>query len=279
MSTPRKKVLLTGASGSIAGQLLPALRKAYDLTLVDVVSHDRTGSEVDDVRVCDLLQEDPTSFAELCQGVDTIVHTGYVRPAGEPTYAAERQNVDLMNRVYETALASGVRRVVSASTNQASKWYEKPYYAGLLDRVSPDDYPRPDSFYGWAKVAYESLGFLYASGSVGRALEVVQIRVVVPREVDAANFADRPREQYFRDIAGYISPRDMQQLFLKSIDTVDIKDRFGVPFQIFYGVSNNARTFWSITNAREVIDYQPVDDSEVTFAHDIATMKSDVDQH
>jgi NAD+ dependent glucose-6-phosphate dehydrogenase len=37
-------------------------------------------------------------------------------------------------------------------------------------------------------------------------------------------------------------------------------------------VSNNARTFWSITNARAVIGYAPEDDSEVRFADDIARM-------
>jgi len=41
---------------------------------------------------------------------------------------------------------------------------------------------------------------------------------------------------------------------------------------IYYGVSNNARTFWSITNARRVIDYRPEDDSEVRFAEGIARL-------
>jgi hypothetical protein len=47
---------------------------------------------------------------------------------------------------------------------------------------------------------------------------------------------------------------------------------YGVPFHIFYGVSNNARIFWSITNARRVIGYEPQDDSEVHFAEDIARL-------
>ena len=51
-----------------------------------------------------------------------------------------------------------------------------------------------------------------------------------------------------------------------------IADAEGVPFQIFYGVSGNARTFWSITNAREVIGYAPEDDSEIVFADEIAAM-------
>lgn len=94
----------------------------------------------------------------------------------------------------------------------------------------------------------------------------------VPREIDPADFDDRPLFDYLRDIAGYISVRDLQQLYVRSIDTESIDDAYGVPFQIFYGVSNNARTFWSTNNARRVIDYQPQDDSEIVFASDIAEM-------
>ena len=36
-----------------------------------------------------------------------------------------------------------------------------------------------------------------------------------------------------------------------------------------YGISNNTRAFWSLANARRVLGYEPEDDSEVRFAHDI----------
>jgi NAD+ dependent glucose-6-phosphate dehydrogenase len=270
--TSRRRVLLTGATGVIASQLRPALQEAYDLRMIDVRDTDGSGAAVAGVEVFDLLEGETSELADLVTGVDTVVHCGYARPVAEPTYAEERRNVDMLQRVYEAASAAGVRRVVAASTNQASKWYEQPWLEGRLDRVTPEDYPRPDTFYGWAKAAYESLGFLYACGSLGRRLEVVQIRIVAPREIDAAAFEDRPLERYLRDITGYVSERDLQQLFLRSIDAESVEDRYGVPFQIFYGVSNNARTFWSITNAREVVGYSPVDDSEVKFAEDIARM-------
>jgi hypothetical protein len=272
MTSERRRVLLTGATGAIASQLRPALQEAYDLRMIDVRDVDGAGSPVPGVEVFDLLERESAELVDLVAGVDTIVHCGYVRPAAEPTYVEERRNVDMLQRVFEAASVAGVRRVVVASTNQASKWYERPWLQGRLDRVTPEDYPRPDTFYGWAKAAYESLGFLYACGSLGRPLEVVQIRIVAPRKIDAAAFEHRPLEQYLRDITGYISERDLQQLFRRSIDAESIEDRYGVPFQIFYGVSNNARTFWSITNAREVVGYSPVDDSEVEFADDIARM-------
>jgi hypothetical protein len=267
-------VLLTGATGYIAHQLLPVFRERYELKLVDV-KRERDGEVVEGVEVADLLHDDPGTLAHFFSGVDVVVHTGYHRPSGtdpQALYDGERRNVDMMQRVYQLALEQGVRRVVAASTNQAAKWYEQPYFAGLRDRVSPEDYPRPDSFYGWAKAAYESLGFLYACGSLGRTLEVIQLRIVVPREIDASLFVDLPRHRYVRDLAGYISERDLQQLFYRSVETPGIEDQHGVPFHIFYGVSNNARTFWSITNARRVIGYEPVDDSEVRFAKDITRL-------
>ena len=118
----------------------------------------------------------------------------------------------MMQRVYQLALKQGVRRVAAASTNQAAKWYEHPYFAGMRDRVGPDDYPRLDSFYGWAKAAYDSLGFLYACGSLGHKLEVVQLRIVAPREIDAGEFVDLPRHRHVCDLAGHLNERDLQQL-------------------------------------------------------------------
>ena len=216
MTKPR--VLITGATGYIAGQLLPAFQERYDLRMIDVRTEDRNGQTVAGVERADLLADASERLAPLFAGVDVVVHCGFHRPTGDDPqarYDGERRNVDMMQRVYQLALDHGVRRVVAASTNQAAKWYEQPYFAGLRDRVTPDDYPRPDGFYGWAKAAYESLGFVYACGSLGRKLEVIHLRIVVPREIDARNFEDQPRERYIRVLAGYISDRDLRQLFVK----------------------------------------------------------------
>jgi nucleoside-diphosphate-sugar epimerase len=203
----KPRVLLTGATGYIAGQLLPAFRQRYDLELLDVREEDRSGNRVEGVEIADLLDGDPATLERLFSDAEVVVHTGHHKPVGtdpQSQYDGERRNVDMMQRVYQLALDCGVRRVVAASTNQAAKWYERPYFVGLKDRVTPEDYPRPDGFYGWAKAAYESLGFLYACGSLGRKLEVIQLRIVVPREIDAGDFVDEPRKRYVRELAGYI---------------------------------------------------------------------------
>ncbi len=48
-----------------------------------------------------------------------------------------------------------------------------------------------------------------------------------------------------------------------------IEDEYGIPFQVFYGVSANTRSAWSIANARRIVGYEPRDDSEVVYADEI----------
>jgi hypothetical protein len=273
--TPRRlRVLLTGATGYIASQLLPVFRQRYDLRLLDVRATDARGQPVEDVSVADLVAGAEEHLRPHFAGADAVVHLGYYRPphlgvtgAGK-SYLDERPNVDMAERVYRMALDAQVSRVVFASSNHAADWYETLLHTRQLDVVGPHDLPKSDNYYGWAKIAYEALGFTYASGAFGRKLGVVQVRIGAPREIDASQFQGQPAG-YKRDLGAYISARDLQQLFVRSIETERIEDEWGIPFQIFYGVSNNTRAFWSIANARRVIGYDPEDDSEVRYAADI----------
>ncbi len=70
-------VLLTGATGYIAGLLLPAVRERYDLRLTDVRRENRDGQPIEGVVVADLLASSVTTLAPLLAGVDAIVHCGY----------------------------------------------------------------------------------------------------------------------------------------------------------------------------------------------------------
>jgi hypothetical protein len=155
------------------------------------------------------------------------------------------------------------------SSNHAADWYEQPIWKKQLDLVTPEMAPRADTYYGWAKICYEAEGFLFACGALGRKLEVVQLRPGAPRDLGLERFADDPVRVH-RELGAWISVRDHQQLFVKSIETPNIEDEYSVPFQIFYGISENTRAFWSIANARRVIGYDPQDDSEVEYAEEIA---------
>jgi hypothetical protein len=270
----RRRVLVTGASGYIASQMLPALRERYDCLLVDSRETDRNGEKVEGLRLADLTKPDLEANRELFRGVDAVVHLAYMHPPGgqgskgPESYFTERANIDMAWRVYQLSFEAGVQRVVMASSNHAADWYEQLIHAKVKDVVDPWERAISDNYYGWAKEAYEHLGFVFASGNLGRQLEVVQVRIGAPREIVGSRFAGDP-VRYNRDLGAYISPRDLTQLFVKSLDTEEIRDEWGVPFQIFYGISDNARKFWSIANARRVIGYAPEDDSEVRYAAEI----------
>jgi uronate dehydrogenase len=52
----------------------------------------------------------------------------------------------------------------------------------------------------------------------------------------------------------WVSPRDLTQLIVKSICS-DVK------FATFFGVSNNTGRFWDISNAQQLVGYEPQDDA------------------
>jgi hypothetical protein len=290
MSKP--KVVVTGAAGKVAGQVLPALRDRYELVLLDVRTVDRNGQEVPGVQIADLVDRNRDAYRQHFQGADAIVHFGFVGnsnpAAGNDTdlrFQNELANVQMAYNLYQTALEAGVRRVVVASSNHAADYYEPLILDGKLDFVDPNGRALSDNYYGWAKEVYEHLGFVFAAGkqarptnaftsgaapTSGRQLEVVQIRIGGPRETDVEACKLGDLRCVRRALAVYISDRDLQQLFIKSIETPDIRDEQGIPFQIFYGISSNSHAFWSIANARKIIGYAPEDNSEIRFHELIA---------
>jgi nucleoside-diphosphate-sugar epimerase len=263
-------VVVTGACGKIAGQVLPFVRDRYDLALLDIRTTDGSGQAVEGVQIADLMDADRDAYRQHFCGADAVLHFGFVRAQdpqdSDARFRAEFANVEMAYNVYQTAWEEGVRRVVVTSSNHAADYYERLILEHKHDFVYPDSFALSDNYYGWAKIAYETLGFVFASGGVGgRPLENVQIRIGGPRETDVANAPKGDLVRMRRALAVYLSERDMAQLYVKSVETDDIRDENGVPFQIFYGISDNPHAFWSIANARAVIGYEPQDNSEVRF--------------
>ncbi len=268
----RRRVVVTGAAGLIASLLLPAFREKYDLALLDVKTTDRAGDEVEGIQIANLLDPDRDTYRTFFGGADAVVHCGFVgTPDASQAFAAELANVEMAHNVYQTAWEEQVRRVVVTSSNHAADYYERLILDHRWDYVTPETFPLSDNFYGWAKIAYETLGFVFATGRTnGRPLENVQIRIGGPRETDVGRCPKGDLTCGRRALAVYISQRDLQQLYVKSIETSDVRDEHGVPFQVFYGISENPHAFWSIANARRVIGYAPQDNSEVRFQDLIA---------
>ena len=67
------KLVITGASGYVAGRMLDALRERYDLTLLDVKSTDRQGNKIPGIVVTDLLDENRDNYRKHFQGTDAVL--------------------------------------------------------------------------------------------------------------------------------------------------------------------------------------------------------------
>ena len=165
------KILMTGATGYIANQLLPTFRENYEMVLVDVNGVNRNGDRVEGVEIADLIDPDRSKYAHLFKGVDAVVHLGYKRrTADNPLdhFAEEKQNVEMAYNVLRSAYDAGVPRVVIASSNHASDWYEHALiHRRQMEVLDPYTLPLSDNFYGWAKATYEHMGFLFACGGMG----------------------------------------------------------------------------------------------------------------
>ncbi|MGH7385651.1 MAG: NAD-dependent epimerase/dehydratase family protein [Candidatus Rokuibacteriota bacterium] len=282
-SVAKRRVVVTGAAGYVAQRMMPELRERWDLVLLDVRPTTRDGKPVPGLIVADLTRPDRNEYRRHFRGADAVIHCGFVsapnldattwQDNSDAKFWAEHTNVALAYNVCRVALEEGVRRVVVASSNHAADYYERLVWDGRLDMVTPEMPPRSDNWYGWAKAAYELLGFVFATGKVdGRKLEIVQWRIGGPRDDDIDQVKPGDVKVMHRALGAYLSRRDQVQQAVRMIETEDVRDEHGVPFLIVYGISGNTHRFWSIANARMKLGYAPEDDSQVNFADKVAAI-------
>ena len=279
----KKRVVVTGAAGYVAQRMMPELRERWDLVLLDVRPTTRDGKTVPGLIVTDLTKPDRDEYRQHFRGADAVIHCGLVsapkldattwQDNSDAKFWAEHTNVALAYNVCRVALEEGVRRVVVCSSNHAADYSERLVWDGRLDMVTPEMPARSDNWYGWAKAAYELLGFVFASGKVdGRKLEIVQWRIGGPRDDDIDQVKPGDLKVMHRALGAYLSQRDQVQQAVRMVETEDIRDEHGVPFLIVYGISGNTHRFWAIANARVKLGYAPEDDSQVNFADKIAAI-------
>lgn len=242
------RVLVTGAAGSIGRTLvqgLPAL--GHELRGLDLVSDAADGCSLGWI-TGDCL--DPAVAAEAVAGVDAVVHLAG-NPDEDSLPASLESHVHSTARLLDAMVEHGVGRMVYASSNHA---------VGRTPRsnlLTTDVRPRPDTFYGVAKVAAEALLSLYADE---HALSAAALRI--------GTFEPRPNS--VRALSTWLSPDDAVRL-------VDAALRSPAPgLQVVYGVSANTRGWWDLRSGR-AMGYVPQDDAEL-YADLVTSRPEDEDE-
>jgi nucleoside-diphosphate-sugar epimerase len=138
------------------------------------------------------------------------------------------------------ARAAGVRRLVYASSIHAVSGYQKDV------QVKPGEAVNPGDLYGVSKCFGEALG-RYMAEQEGLSVICIRIGAFQPRDRaeqrEALNMLD-----------AFVSHRDLTQLLQLSIENENLQ------FAIFQGLSNNRFKRMDISNARELLGYEPQDD-------------------
>lgn len=231
------RLLVTGAAGQVAQLLIPRLvRPDRHLRLLDI-RESPTGAAPGEWITASIT--DPAAMTRACTGVDGVVHLGG-QPGEAPIEEVLRLNAYGTYCVLEAARRARVPRVVLASSSHAAGFHTH-------DDAPPDGLPadvpaRPDTLYGWSKVAAESLGRLY-SDRYGIDVTCVRIGTCSPAP-------EGPRQ-----LAHWLSPDDGARL----VEACLSHARPG--YRIVWGISRNARRWWSLAEG-EAIGYHPEDDAE-----------------
>ncbi len=239
----KRRVVITGASGYVAQRMFKELGERWDLVPIDVRPTTRDGKAVPGIIVADLTNPDRNAYRQHFKGADAVIHCGFVsapkldattwQDNSDAKFWAEHTNVALAYNVHRTALEEGVRRVVVCSSNHAADYYERLIWAGKMEMVTPDMPHRSDNWYGWAKAAYELLGFVFATGKVdGRKQEVVEWRIGGPRDdADLGQVQPGDIKVMHRGLGAYLSQRDQVQQAIRMVEAENIADEHGVPFR------------------------------------------------
>ncbi len=239
-------VLLTGASGRVGRAIVGRLGDVYDWRLVD--REPPTGDTEHIYLVANIT--DSEAMAEAMADVDVVVHlAGDPRPEA-PWDSVLENNIDGTHTVLEAAATAGVEKFVFASSNHAVGGYEVDdrtpamYRSDDHFRLDGSELPRPSNLYGVSKAAGETLCRYYHDE---HGMNVVCLRIGNLTE-------NHPPEGYERGQAMWLSHRDCAHLFERAIEA-----DYG--YEIVYGISDNDRKYYSLERAREVLGYEPQDNS------------------
>lgn len=169
MTETARRVLITGASGSVGPRVVYALRDAGYAVRTLLSDATKAGMFPRDVQVYIGEITDPSVVQSAMHGTDSVVHMAALSHVVNPVPAMrqkyERTNVGGTANVVTTAVQSGVKRLVFFSTIAV-------YGDALGDVLTEDSLPQPQTPYAQTKLAAERI-VLSASRFDGQTLGTV----------------------------------------------------------------------------------------------------------
>lgn len=202
----KKRLILTGAAGSIGRCITPILQEAgWHVRGLDRVN----APDVDEMIVGDIT--DPAACAEAMAERDVLIHlAAYPNPA-DFVETIMMPNILGLHRVYEAAIAAGLSRIIQASSVQVIQHFyreNRPRPICLKHGVAPTNY------YSLSKVFAEAYAEMVARQHEHLSVLAVRIGWFIRDKDEFLRCLLKPPAHDF-----YLAHLDCQQLFLKAVET------------------------------------------------------------
>lgn len=233
----KRRVVITGAAGRIGSYFAEHTHEKYDLVLHDRDANDLKAVEAFGKTVVGELSDLETLKA-ACEGADTLIHLAGNASPSQTWSSVVENNITGTYNAFVAAKAAGCRRIIYASSIHAVSGYPKDVQVKTSEPVNPGD------LYGVSKCFGEALG-RYMANQEGVSVIALRIGGFQPE-----SSAEKPDLSMMH---GWVSRRDLLQLMEKCVDVENVR------FAVFHGLSENTFKRLDITDARELVGYEPLD--------------------
>ena len=232
-------VLVTGAAGNIGSYFAEQNRGRYKLRLM--VRKPDEHQEL--AKFGEVVTGDITNLEQMkehCRGVDTVLHLAASASPSSTWDEVLPANIIGTYNMFVAAKVAGCRRVIYASSIHAVSGYPPDVQVKTSDPVNPGD------LYGVSKVFGEALARYCAEKE---NISAIALRIGAFQPIETAQ-----DEENIGLLDAFVSQRDLNQLIIRCIDTEHIQ------WAVFNGLSNNRFKRLDISDARELLGYEPQDD-------------------
>ncbi|MEH7226262.1 NAD-dependent epimerase/dehydratase family protein [Bacillus sp. JJ1566] len=237
----KKKVAIIGGTGLIGSILEEGLNDKHEIIILDKkVGEHPNHIEVDATNFDDLLRKIPSD----CDALINLLNVNTKNDFKEIAQFRKKTEIHFFASFYilKAAIELGIPKVVYASSNHVTDFYEKDGVSALSREITVEDYPYSRSLYGTLKLASENIGHILAFEEENN-LSVINLRIGSVRRDEVKDLQTIPRTN-----KTLLSHEDVIQLF-------DLAIQSTVKFGTYYGVSDNKDKPWSTENATRELGF------------------------
>jgi uronate dehydrogenase len=241
-----KKVIITGASGTIGEVVVGALREDHQLILFDQKPHPQFP-----VEIVDLSDWEAVKFK--IPSADAIVHLAAI-PYEDDAQKILKNNIQTTLNIFEAARINNIKKVIFASSEMTYWGYLN---SDLKPRqpLHPNLHTWPRTHYAVSKIYGENLGKVYAAN--------FNISVICLRLGWFPRIPTQPKH-LANNLPILLSLEDCKRLFQKCV-SVD-----GIDFVVVNGFSQAAKEYYDLDYTQEALGFYPQDNlAETVRQHSI----------